>query len=263
MIRTALVGLACLLRVAAVAAQEPTVPTARGYINDYVGVLDAGTVARLSALVRELKAKTGSEIAVAVVRSTQPLTAFDYAMKIAEAWKVGSKQHDNGVLFLVAIDDRSLYILTGYGVEGVLPDGRVGEIRDTLVRPAFRRGDFAGGIRAATERMATLIAADRGVRLEGAPNSAPSRARPTGGPSWLIVLLVVVFFVFAALSQSFGRRSRYIFPTPHRGRHSGGGFGGFGGFGGGGFGGFGGSGGGGFGGFGGGGFGGGGAGGDW
>ena len=102
-----------------------------------------------------------------VVNSTEPLTAFDYAMKIAESWKPGAKGKDNGVVFLVAVKDHQMFILTGYGVEGVLPDGKVGAIRDQLVRPAFRRGDYAGGIRAGTEAMAAIIAEGAGVRLQG------------------------------------------------------------------------------------------------
>src|SRR5262249_56302611 len=110
------------------------------------------------------KEKTGTEIAVVVVDSTAPLTAFDYAMKVAEAWKPGAKGKDNGVVFLVAVKDRQMHILTGYGVEGALPDGKVGAIRDQLVRPAFRRGDYSGGVRIATQALAGIIADGAGVQ---------------------------------------------------------------------------------------------------
>ena len=230
-------------------------PIARGYVSDYVGALDATTRRDLEALIADLKAKTGAEIAVVVVESTQPLSAFEYAMKIAEAWKPGTRGQDNGIVFLVARGDREVFILTGYGVEGVLPDGRVGEIRDRLVVPAFRRGDYAGGIRAATERMADLIAAGAGVRLERRPAAAPAAGRqPRLVDALLPILLLIIFLVLASQFPSLllglggpGRRG-----SPGRGGFGGGGFGG--GFGGGG---------GGFGGFGGGGFGGGGAGGRW
>jgi uncharacterized protein len=236
----------------AAATPEPTVPRPRGYVSDYAGVLDDGTVRSLNALIGELKQKTGAEIAVVVVDSTAPLDAFDYAMKIAEAWKPGAAGKDNGVVFLVAVRDRSMYILTGYGVEGILPDGRVGAIRDRLALPAFRKGDYARGIRAATGEMVALIAHSYGVTLN-AP-SRPSRPGHQGPPRvasvfLLIVVVMLALFLMSRLPPSVvGNRGRW-------GR--GGGFGG--GFGGGGFGG----GGGGFGGFGGGGFGGGGAGGRW
>jgi len=232
------------------AAVEPTVPVARGYVSDYAGVLDDATVRDLDALIGELKAKTGAEIAVVVVSSTQPLTAFDYAMKIAEAWKPGSRGKDNGVVFLVAVRDRQMFILTGYGVEGWLPDGKVGEIRDQLVRPAFRRGDYASGIRQATQALATIIAHGEGVQLTlGEPPIRPA-ATASIPPAVALLGLLLLLIVLMVLM-------RLPFLPLGPGQMRGGGFGG--GFGGGGFGGAGG----GFGGFGGGGFGGGGAGGDW
>ncbi|MBI3783312.1 MAG: TPM domain-containing protein [Deltaproteobacteria bacterium] len=250
-----LVFLAVLTVGAHAESVEPVIPQPRGFVSDYVGVLDAATVRDLDALISELKAKAGSEIAVVIVHSTKPLTPFDYAMKVAEAWKPGDKKKDNGVVFLVAIDDREMFILTGYGVEGVLPDGRVGEIRDRLVVPAFRRGDIPGGVRAATETMAQLIARDAGVTLTGARPLARQQAQPLA--AWqMAVLLVLVILVFGAMTRG-GLLPLFI---------GGGGFrgGGFGsGFGGAGFGGGFGGGGGGFGGFGGGDFGGGGAGGSW
>jgi uncharacterized protein len=240
---------AVLSQASGASAAEPTVPAPRGYVSDFVGVLDDTTVRDLEGLIDELKSKTGAEIAVVVVNSTAPLTASDYAMKVAEAWKPGAKGKDNGVVFLVAIKDHQLFILTGYGVEGVLPDGKVGEIRDQLVRPAFRRGDYAGGIRAGTEAIAAIIAEGAGVRLAGARGAAPApRGPPTGFvrliPILLLIIFVMVFFRFPFLPLFLGGG----FGGGGRGGGFGGGFSG---------------GGGGFGGFGGGSFGGGGAGGDW
>jgi len=246
-----------LLPLAKAAEVEPTLPAPRGYVSDYAGVIDGPTTRHLEGLIAELKQKTGAEIAIVVVNSTAPLTAFDYAMKVAEAWKPGAEGKDNGVVFLVAVNDRQLHVLTGYGVEDVLPDGRVGAIRDRILRPAFRSGDYSGGIRAATEEMAALIAREAGVRLQGAQPPRASRRVPepiVSGlvPILLLIALALLFFRFPFLPLFMG-------PSSRRGGGFGGGFGGLGGFGGGGFGGSGG----GFGGFGGGGFGGGGAGGDW
>src|SRR5262249_27542658 len=138
----ALVG-ALLVAVStrAAAAAKIQVPQPRGYVSDFANVIDPQSRAQLTSLINELKAKTGAEIAVVTVRSTAPETPFDYAMAIAEAWKPGTAGKDNGVVFLVAVDDRRMQILSGYGVEGPLPDGKIGEIRDTIVRPAFRSGD--------------------------------------------------------------------------------------------------------------------------
>lgn len=247
-----------------VAGEEVKIPPPQGLVSDFAGVIDQGTRQQLTTLLQELKDRTGAEIAVVTVETTQPLTAFDYAIKIAEAWKPGAKDKDNGVVFLVATKDRKLFIATGYGVEGVLPDGKVGEIRDKFIVPYFRKGDYAGGILSGTQVMAGLIAQEYGVTLTGAqlPRTGPRRGEEF--PAWLVLVfaLVVLGLIVAAFTGT--RRSRY---TRFNGaRYHGGGFGGSG-FGGGGFGGSGGGGfgggGGGFGGFGGGDFGGGGAGGDW
>lgn len=251
---------AVLVGAVVVRAQEPEVPRPQGYVSDRAGVVDAGTVAEIEGLISELRAKTGAEIAVVVVRTTAPLSTFDYAMKIAEAWRPGHRGRDNGVVFLVAIDDRELYILTGYGVEGVLPDGRVGEIRDRVILPAFRRGDYAEGIRAGTWELARAIAADAGVKLSG----RPAGGRPPSGsemPSALaMIVLVVALLMVMWLQWKLAPRGR----ARQWGRLRRGGLGrGSEGFGGGFGGGLGGGGAGGFGGFGGGSFGGGGAGGRW
>jgi uncharacterized protein len=243
----AAIALSLLLSVAHVAAAgvEPTVPAPRGYVSDYVGVIDAPTARYLEGLVDELKQKTGAEIAVVVVNSTAPLTAFDYAMKVAEAWKPGGKGKDTGIVFLVAVKDHQMFVLTGYGLEGILPDGKVGEIRDRLVRPAFRQGDYSGGIRAATEEMAAIIARGTGVQLQGARPLPPAQRPRSSIVSGLLPILLLIIFVLLV----------FRFPLLPFFMGMGGPRGGFGGgFGGGG---------GGFGGFGGGSFGGGGAGGDW
>jgi uncharacterized protein len=205
--------------------------------------------AEITGLIEELRAKTGAEIAVITVETTAPLDDFTYAMRIADAWKPGRKREDTGVVFLVATRDRKLRILVGYGLEGILPDGLVGEIEDREILPAFRAGRFDEGIRRGVAALAARIAAARGVELSGAP--PPAAERPGAAPlPGAVVLVLILLFVALVLYQAVQpRRFRRggFFPL------------GFGGFGGGGFGG----GGGGFGGFGGGGFGGGGAGRSW
>ncbi len=241
--------LALVAICAAAKADEPRIPPPRGFVNDFAGILDQATVQRLDALIGELRAKTGAEIAVVTVDSTKPLSAFDYAMKVAETWKPGAAGKDNGVVFLVAVKDRDLYILTGYGIEGALPDGRVGEIRDRLVVPSFRRGDYAAGVRAGTEEIAAIIAREYHVTLTGHPTPR-LEGRGDGGAVSPLVLLIIVIVIVIVLWRTG------LWPLLFMPRRRGGFYGGFGG------GGFGGSGGG-FGGFGGGGFGGGGAGGKW
>jgi uncharacterized protein len=250
---TALPLLAAL--VSAAPAQVP-IPSPRGFVTDTAGVIDAQTRARLTRLLEELQQKTGAEIAVLTVDSTQPLDDFSYALQVVEAWKPGKKGEDTGVLVLVPVKDRKLRILVGYGLEGTLPDGLVGAIQDREMVPAFRAGRIGDGIWRGVSAMASRIAAERGVTLTGAPPPRPVARAQRPVPLWAIVLIVVVLLLIASRSGGGNRGAL------RRGRRGAGGpvfipggrNGGFGGFGGGG---------GGFGGFGGGGFGGGGAGRSW
>ena len=249
--RSLAVALVALL-ASVVAAQQ--IPSPQGFVTDGAGVIDPATRAKIEALAQELQQKTGAEIAVLTVRSTAPLDDFTYAMRVAEAWKVGKKGEDTGVVVLVAVDDRKVRVVTGYGVEGVLPDGLVGAIQDREMVPEFRAGRMGEGIWRGVAAMAQRIATERGATLTGVP--AP-RAAPTAPEIPLWVILLVVVFLMVVTSQMSrrgirpGRGGPVIIPGGFGGGRGGGDFGGFGG------------GGGGFGGFGGGGFGGGGAGRSW
>ncbi len=234
-------------------AEEPTLPTPQGLVTDTAHVIGAEAARRITGLAEELRAKTGAEIAVVTVDTTAPLDDFTYAMRIAEAWKPGRKREDRGIVFLVAVRDRKLRVLVGYGLEGVLPDGLVGEIEDREVVPAFRAGRLDEGVWRGVAALAQRIAADRGVELGGAPSATAPPENPTL-PGWAALLVLVLIVVVLMLYVSTA-------PPGVRAGRGWGGFGDFGGFGGSG-GGFGG-GGGGFGGFGGGSFGGGGAGRSW
>jgi uncharacterized protein len=241
------------LRLASAASSEPTLPAPRGFVTDAADVIGSATRARLTALLEELRAKTGAEIAVVTVETTAPLDDFTYAMRLAEAWKPGRKKDDTGVVFLVAVQDRKLRVLVGYGLEGNLPDGLVGEIQDREVVPAFRAGRLEEGVWRGVAALATRIAAARGVTLEGAP-PVVERPSPPQIPAWVVLLTLLVFLTLMLYPARRAARAR---------RRGFGWHGGFGGFGGGGFGGGYSGGGGGFGGFGGGRFGGGGAGRSW
>jgi uncharacterized protein len=228
-------------------AADPPIPQPQGFVTDSAGVIPADARQRMTRTIEALRAATGSEIAVLTVPTTEPLDDFSYAMRVADAWKVGGKGQDTGVLILLATQDRKLRILTGYGVEGILPDGLVGQIEDREILPSLRAGKFGEGL----ERGVAAIAQRITDAHEGKPPPKTEQGIPV--PPWAVLLiLVLVFLLLSWLSRGSGggRGSSRRFP---------GGWGGFGGFPPGGFGG----GGGGFDGFGGGRFGGGGAGRSW
>ncbi len=250
-------GLLLALALATAAhAVDPPIPPPQGFVTDLAGVVSPDGQRRMEQTIRALKEKTGSEIAVLTVPTTEPLDDFTYAMRVADAWKVGRKGDDTGVLILLATRDRKLRILTGYGVEGILPDGLVGQIQDREMVPAFRAGDLDGGLERGVAAIAQRIIDGR----QGIP--PPTDQQGVDVPGWAILLLLILLFLLLAWLGSRsggGPGGQYYRRYP-------GGFGGFGGgvpgrFPPGGFGG--GGGGGGFEGFGGGSFGGGGAGRSW
>ena len=255
----AALGLGLLALAATASAQElAPIPPLTGPVVDRAGLLSPSQRAVLDTLARELQAKTGAQMAVLTVESTAPEEIFGYGMRVAEAWQLGSREKDEGLLLVLASRDRRLRFFTGYGLEGVLPDGKLGRILDREAIPRLQRGAPGEAIVAAMQAAAGEIAAAAGVTLTGVAPRAP----PSPAPAWQHLLLIALLILFLLLMTRGGPGSR------HRRRYRpvlwGGGLGGLGsgGFGGGyrGGGGFGGTGG--FGG-GGGGFGGGGAGRSW
>jgi len=238
-----------MLLVAAVAGgarpADPPIPAPTGFVTDTAHVVGPDVARRIDALARELQAKTGAEIAVLTVPTTAPLDDFSYAMRVAEAWKVGKRKEDTGLLVLLAVQDRKVRVVTGYGLEGVLPDGLVGEIQDDEMVPEFRAGRLDEGLWRGVAAMAARIAADRGVTLTGVP---PPRPRPQAVPlpGWALILVFLAVLLIIGYAQVAGPRRgmrgggfggpSYRFPGGFGGGGGGGGFGGFGGgsFGGGG-----------------------------
>jgi uncharacterized protein len=230
-----------LLAPLTAAAQEPVIPPARGFVNDHAGVLDESTAARLEGFLDQVRRKTGAEFAVLTVQSTAPLTPTEYKVRVFDAWKLGAKGEDNGLLLLVAVAEREVRFETGYGLEGALPDGLQSRIFRREMQPRFREGDFSGGITAGVLACAERIAAEKGVTLEW---DGQELRYGDGGevPPWLPIVVFLIVVIVIRIAARSGRRRRrgwwYMGPGGHGGW--GGGFGGFGGGGGGGgsFGGF-------------------------
>ena len=246
------------------------VPAFAGYVNDGAGVLDESTRAKLEAFLDQLEKKTGAEFAILTIPTTAPEDPDAYKVRVFKTWGIGKDEEDNGLLMLLALEERKLRFETGYGLEGTLPDGLESRIFRNEMAPKFREGDFAGGIVAGTLACAARIAAEKGVTLEW--NGEELRYSSLGGrrglnPALIAFAVIVIIILMSTIGSSGGRGGRrrrggggYFNPGGWGGW--GGGFGGGlggGGFGGGGFGGGGGS----FGGFGGGSSGGGGGGGRW
>jgi uncharacterized protein len=229
----------------------------RGYVNDFAGVLNGTTVEKLTQLSTEVDQKAKAQIAVVTIKTLEDDTPEDFANHLFQKWGVGAKGTDRGVMVLLATDDHKYWTEVGYGLEPILPDGKVGGFGRNMV-PLLRQGSYNDAILQMVGEIAQVIAQDSHVSLDGLAGfhaAAPARGHQTQLSGGEILFLLIVLIVVGPFLLKF------IGPWFLLSLLMGGGGRGNDGWGGGGFGG--GGGGGGFGGFGGGSSGGGGAGGSW
>ena len=179
-------------------------PPLKARVTDLTGTLDAGQRAALEQKLAAFESSKGSQIAVLLVPTTQPEEIEQYSIRVAEAWKLGRKGIDDGVLFLVAKNDRKMRIEVGRGLEGAIPDVIAKRIGSDIVAPYFRQGDFYGGITAGVDRVIKTA--------EGEPLPAPQRgAQQKPGTafenieSFLVFGFVLVFVVGGILRAVLGR----------------------------------------------------------
>jgi len=222
----------------AIAAQaERPFPKPDGPVNDFANVISSAYEQKMIAITTELYQKTGTAVAIVTMPDIGGAEYNDYATRLYSAWGIGKKGEDKGVLIFVTVKERKMRIETGYGVEGILPDGLVGQIRDQYMVPYLKQDKFGEGLLNGTLAVAQVIAKNSGVKLTGqVPVKAPKK-RGSG----LALLPIILIFIFLMFS-SRRRGGSWLFFLPlllGGGRGSGYGGGGFGGFGGG-FGGFGG-----------------------
>jgi uncharacterized protein len=192
-----LVAAAVALVAAAVA-----IPPLQSRVTDLTGTLNAQQRGALEQTLAEFEARKGAQIAVLIVPTTQPETVEQYAVRVQEAWKLGRKGVDDGVLLLIAKDDRRLKIEVGYGLEGVLPDAAGKRIIEDDITPRFKQGDFYGGIRAGTDRMMRTI---EGEPLPAPPLQRRQSSRDFQHLDWLIPAVIVLFIGGGILRAIFGR----------------------------------------------------------
>lgn len=219
----------------------PVLPDAP--VVDLAGIIDNNAESKLNRYLKELETKTGAQMAILTINSLQGQAIEDFSITIAhDRWKLGQKGKDNGVLVVVALNDKKYRIEIGYGLEGLLPDSLVGGIGRQYLVPYFKRGDYSTGIYAAAVVMANEIARNAGVEISGLPTvkkayPALEKKKSSGVLSKIFsllffVILVIIFIKNPRLFLAY----LFISSMGGRGGHWGGSGGGFGG-GGGGFGG--------------------------
>ncbi len=223
-------------------------PEPVGYVNDFAGIISGEMESRLEEVLRNLKTRTGKEVAVVTVENMGGLDENTFAVELFEEWGIGSKERDDGVLILIAKEERRLRIEVGYGLEHLITDGTAGQIRDRYMVPSLKNNDWDTGISAGALAIASIIADDSGIKLDDIagtrqmPSSRMQGTRRRVGSPLATLFMFIVFILL--MSNRFGRSILFgmlLGSMLGGGRRHSGSYSGFGGgFGGGGFGGFGG-----------------------
>jgi uncharacterized protein len=167
-------------------AKMPSKP--QGWVSDFAGILSDQTKSQLTALIIETEKATSAEIAVVTVASLEGTSVEEYAVRLFAAWGIGKKDKDNGVLLLVAPNERKVKIEVGYGLEPVITDGRAGEIIRETILPFFKAGDYNQGVLQGSMQLAALITGKKFV-----PNVPPRQSRENTEP-WPVKVGVMLFF---------------------------------------------------------------------
>lgn len=199
-LRSALALLALLaIGIAQAAAGLVEVPALNGRIVDRSATLTKDELGRLEQRLREFEDRKGSQVAVLIVPNTRPEAIEQYAIRVAEQWKIGRKNVDDGAILVVAKDDRALRIEVGYGLEGVLNDATSKRIIEEIIVPRFKDGDFYGGIDAGVTAMIRVI---DGEQL---PPPVPAKRTSEDPERLLPAIFVAALVLGGALRALFGR----------------------------------------------------------
>ena len=195
-----ILAVACLSIVLHAEPIKQLQPT--GYVNDFAGVLDASSSEAIRSICQQIDQKANAQIAIVTVHSLEGADIDSYASDLYKAWGIGPKSSNRGVLILLAIDDHKRRIEVGYGLEPILPDGKVGGFGREAV-PFLRQNQYGPAVLLMTQRVAGVIAADSGIQLEGAEAPRPPPDDLTGPSDTRLptgMLLLVGFAALVALS---------------------------------------------------------------
>ena len=189
-------------------AQEPP-PQLTQPVNDFAGVIDPSSAADMDSLIRSLQQASGDVVAVATIKTFKPYADLrEYAVRMFEngGRGIGQRGKDNGLLILLAVDDREVRVEVGYDLEQFITDGVAGEISRQFMAPEFRRGNYGAGLLSGLSRIVERIAERRNVTLQGVRRDPAARDPDTGSGGNLLFALFVLFIVINALAARTRRR---------------------------------------------------------
>ena len=194
-----LAALLCIGAAGSVLA-EVAVPALKAHVTDLTNTLTSAQVASLEQQLADFEKHKGSQLAVLIVPTTAPEAIEQYGIRVAEAWKLGRKGVDDGVILLVAKNDHALRIEVGYGLEGVIPDAIAKRVIAETIVPHFKQDDFAGGIQAGVDQLIKLI---NGESLP--PVKAKAQSNSSDPLGMLFIAVIGATFIGQVLRSIFGR----------------------------------------------------------
>lgn len=194
--------LAGLLSVAAHAQDVQTLPELRARVMDQTGTLDADRLAALENQLAAFEAERGSQVVVLMLSTTAPEDIAAYTQRLGDAWKIGRPGVGDGLLFVIAKDDRRMRIAPAKSLEGAIPDLLARRILDQAVAPALRNGDYAGGIQAGVDQ---ILARIRGEALP-LPGSVPNQGNDFEWMNLLFILVFGISIISSVLRSIFGHK---------------------------------------------------------
>lgn len=196
-LRYFLVAIVLLLSISAFA--QRAVPAHGGvWVHDEANVLSRGTVAQLEQILKAERDSTSNQIAILIVPSLEGEDIDGFGIRVADAWKAGNDKKDNGVIFIVSIQDRKMRIETGLGLEGVLTDALSSRINRNEVAPQFRQGNYDAGVLAGT---IAIIQAIKGTYVNENP---PQRGRRSGRSPWSTLIFIIIIIIAMASRKGGG-----------------------------------------------------------
>lgn len=187
--------LACLAFLFPIAAFAFSVPPNDGFITDTIPILDVQQDMGLEQMLEQYRSETSNEIAVLIIRTLEGEEIADVAVEVGRKWGIGTDENDNGILMVVSYEDRRVFIATGYGLEGAVPDIVAAGIVETDIAPLFRDGDYYGGIRAGVEALQKHIGGEY----------TAERYSSGSGDGFGQVIFFLIFIAFDFLVAIFGR----------------------------------------------------------
>lgn len=201
-----LVSSICVIASTCSWAAIPAKP--QGWVSDFAGIMSDMTKSQIDTLFAEVKKSTGAEIAVVTVPSLEGMSVEEYAVRLFEKWGIGEKDKDNGVLFLIAPNERKTRIEVGYGLEPVITDGRAGEIIRETVIPFFKAGDYDQGILQGSGQIAALVTGKEFVPSVPIPRSEPQKDSEPWPVKVGIMLFFALFITLGFLALGAGLRQK-------------------------------------------------------